>query len=139
MKRAVRAFAGVVIAVLSLSLIGFGQTTSATIMGRVLDPSKAAVVGADVQATNVDTGSTYKGATNGTGLFSIPGVAPGGMGPLPDCPWDPARPAPAGGPTWFDRLGLTPDARSDRLGLAPDARNRGGMAGAGGCVREEQR
>ena len=34
MKRAVRAFAGVVIAVLSLSLIGFGQTTSATIMGR---------------------------------------------------------------------------------------------------------
>ena len=77
MKRAVRAFAGVVIAVLSLSLIGFGQTTSATIMGRVLDPSKAAVVGADVQATNVDTGSTYKGATNGTGLFSIPGVSPG--------------------------------------------------------------
>src|SRR5947207_13025818 len=77
MKRAVRAFAGVVIAVLSLSLIGFGQTTSATIMGRVLDPSKAAVVGADVQATNVDTGSTYKGATNGTGLFSIPGISPG--------------------------------------------------------------
>src|SRR5947199_3204703 len=77
MKRAVRAFAGVVIAVLSLSLIGFGQTTSATIMGRVLDPSKAAVVGADVQATNVDTGSTYKGATNGIGLFSIPGVSPG--------------------------------------------------------------
>src|SRR5438270_1214655 len=77
MKRAVRAFAGIVIAVLSLSLIGFGQTTSATIMGRVLDPSKAAVVGADVQATNVDTGSTYKGATNGIGLFSIPGVAPG--------------------------------------------------------------
>src|SRR5206468_557707 len=52
-------------------------TTSATIMGRVLDPSKAAVVGADVQATNVDTGSTYKGATNGIGLFSIPGVSPG--------------------------------------------------------------
>src|SRR5437764_12980606 len=46
-------------------------------MGRVLDPSKAAVVGADVQATNVETGSTYKGATNGAGLFSIPGVSPG--------------------------------------------------------------
>src|SRR5437660_10832858 len=77
MKRAVRVFACIAVAVLSLSLIGYGQTTNATIMGRVLDPSKAAVVGADVQATNVDTGSTYKGATNGTGLFSIPGVAPG--------------------------------------------------------------
>src|SRR5256885_10945149 len=77
MKRAVRAFAGVVIAVLSLSMIGLGQTTNATIMGRVLDPSKAAVVGADVQATNVDNGTTYKGATNNVGLFSIPGVSPG--------------------------------------------------------------
>ena len=77
MKRAVRVFAYVAVAILCLSLIGFGQTTNATIMGRVLDPSKAAVVGADVQATNVDTGSTYKGATNGTGLFSIPGVSPG--------------------------------------------------------------
>src|SRR5438552_2764372 len=77
MKRAVRAFAGTALAVLCLSLIGFGQTTNATIMGRVLDPSKAAVVGADVQATNVETGSTYKGATNGAGLFSIPGVSPG--------------------------------------------------------------
>src|SRR5438105_2131899 len=77
MKRAVRAFAGTAVAVLCLSLIGYGQTTNATIMGRVLDPSKAAVVGADVQATNVDNGTTYKGATNGTGLFSIPGVSPG--------------------------------------------------------------
>ena len=77
MKRAVRVFAGVAVAVLCLSMIGLGQTTNATIMGRVLDPSKAAVVGADVQATNVETGSTYKGATNGTGLFSIPGISPG--------------------------------------------------------------
>src|SRR5438105_1286397 len=77
MKRAVRAFAGTAVAVLCLSLIGYGQTTNATIMGRVLDPSEAAVVGADVQATNVDNGTTYKGATNGTGLFSIPGVSPG--------------------------------------------------------------
>src|SRR5947207_8736424 len=77
MKRAVRAFAGTAVAVLCLSLIGFGQTTNATVMGRVLDPSKAAVVGADVQATNVDNGTTYKGATNNVGLFSIPGVSPG--------------------------------------------------------------
>ena len=77
MTRAVRACAGTAVAVLCLSMIGFGQTTNATIMGRVLDPSKAAVVGADVQATNVETGSTYKGATNGAGLFSIPGVSPG--------------------------------------------------------------
>src|SRR5437660_6402551 len=77
MKRAVRVFACIAVAVLSLSLIGYGQTTNATIMGRVLDPSKAAVVGADVQATNVETGTTYKGATNNVGLFSIPGVSPG--------------------------------------------------------------
>jgi hypothetical protein len=77
MMRAVQAFAGIALVVLCLSLIGFGQTTNATIMGRVLDPSKAAVVGADVQATNVDTGTTNRSVTNGTGLFSIPNVSPG--------------------------------------------------------------
>jgi hypothetical protein len=43
---------------LSLSCFLLAQSPNATITGRITDPSKAAVTGAKVIATNVDTGNS---------------------------------------------------------------------------------
>jgi hypothetical protein len=59
------------------TLLALAQSTDATVMGRVLDPTKAAVTGASVEITNVDTNVSYKGISNPAGLFSITGLPPG--------------------------------------------------------------
>lgn len=66
-----------VLAVLSIPLITLAQSTNATLMGRVLDPGKATVPGASVEATNVDTNVSYKGTTDSEGRFTIPDLPPG--------------------------------------------------------------
>ena len=68
----------------SLTLRGFfegpllyAQSTSASLTGRVLDPSKAVVVGADVVAINLDTNARYGGRTNQSGIYYIANLSPG--------------------------------------------------------------
>src|SRR5258708_3654231 len=65
------------LAVLSIPLITLAQSTDATLMGRVLDPGKATVPGASVEATNVDTNVSYKGTTDSEGRFTISDLPPG--------------------------------------------------------------
>lgn len=62
---------------LCVPAISLAQSTNATVMGRVLDPSKAAVPGASIEVTNVDTNVTHKGTADNEGRFAIPGLPPG--------------------------------------------------------------
>jgi hypothetical protein len=59
---------------LATPLISFGQSTDASLMGRVIDPQKAAVPAASIEATNVDKNVSYTAKTNNDGLFSIPNL-----------------------------------------------------------------
>src|SRR5260370_41340639 len=52
-----------------------GQT--ATLTGRVTDPSGGGIPGGKVEATNVETNVTFPGETNGEGLYNIPNLPPG--------------------------------------------------------------
>ncbi|MGH9395780.1 MAG: carboxypeptidase regulatory-like domain-containing protein [Terriglobia bacterium] len=54
----------------------FGQAFNSTISGRVVDPSGAAVVGAQATLTDVATGVSYKTKSNETGLLIFPAVRP---------------------------------------------------------------
>ena len=72
----IHTIAGIVIAVFLLSSCLAAQSTGATIMGRVLDPTKAAVFKALVEATDVETGVTYKTESNDSGLFTLPNLSP---------------------------------------------------------------
>jgi hypothetical protein len=53
------------------------QTESATLSGRVTDPSGAAVVGGEVVLTNMKTNVEQRTKTNGAGLYTLVGVLPG--------------------------------------------------------------
>src|SRR5437762_322708 len=55
----------------------WAQSPTATITGRVLDPTKAVIAGATVDATNVDTNLVQTTQTNEQGLFTIGSLAPG--------------------------------------------------------------
>jgi len=63
----------VVVAVISYASIYSldAQTTTAELRGTVLDPSSAPVPGAEVTATNVDTGFTRSASTNDSGNYVI--------------------------------------------------------------------
>jgi hypothetical protein len=67
-----------------LILLATSQVTSlllagptATLTGRVTDPSGAVMAGVKVEATNVETNVTYSGETNGQGSYNIPNLPPG--------------------------------------------------------------
>ncbi len=65
--------------VLFLSGIASAQAVNnAQIHGVVLDPSGAAIVGAQINATNVSTGSTQETVSSGDGSFVLPGLPVGG-------------------------------------------------------------
>jgi hypothetical protein len=55
----------------------YAQTTTATIRGRVTNEAGDGVAGADVVATNVNTGFTNLAVTGPNGNFTMPGVQPG--------------------------------------------------------------
>jgi hypothetical protein len=48
-----------------------GQTVLGTLTGRVLDPSGAAVINADVVATNTATNLAYRTKTNAAGNYVL--------------------------------------------------------------------
>ncbi|HYA97122.1 MAG TPA: TonB-dependent receptor, partial [Methylomirabilota bacterium] len=60
---------------MSLSLLGgaasWGQVLKGSISGTVLDPQNAAVVGAQVKATQKETGSVFNTTTDGSGSFRL--------------------------------------------------------------------
>ncbi len=63
-----------------LGLIGLralAQESRGEIDGRVLDPSGAVIVGANVQVTNSETGTTASAKTNQDGIYAIPYLLPG--------------------------------------------------------------
>src|SRR5262245_28073492 len=74
-----RAIAGVTVLCLlqMLALPSVAQTTTATISGEVTDPNRAAVNGAKVTATNVDTNVARTVTTDSEGRFLILALPPG--------------------------------------------------------------
>jgi hypothetical protein len=69
----------VIAALLCLSSVSplIAQESRATLTGRVTDSSAAAVVGARVKATNLQTGVTVTATSNETGAFLLPFLLPG--------------------------------------------------------------
>src|SRR5215831_13296727 len=50
---------------------------TATLTGRITDPSGGVIPGVKVEATNVETNVTFPGETNAEGLYNIPNLPPG--------------------------------------------------------------
>src|SRR5215468_10564863 len=50
---------------------------TATLTGRVIDPSGAVIAGVKVEATNVETNGTFSGETNAEGMYNTPNLPPG--------------------------------------------------------------
>jgi hypothetical protein len=67
----------VAVAMLCSVTIAFCQTETATISGRVTDPSGAAISGAEVQVQNVLTGGEVRSKTNASGLYVVTALQPG--------------------------------------------------------------
>jgi len=65
-----------ILACLCVANFAFTYST-ATITGRVTDSSAAAIVGAKVEANNIDTNLTFSTVTNDEGIFVIPNLSPG--------------------------------------------------------------
>jgi outer membrane receptor protein involved in Fe transport len=55
----------------------FGQTATGTISGRVTDSAGAVIVGAIIELTSIERGTTSSAATNEAGIFVFPSVLPG--------------------------------------------------------------
>jgi hypothetical protein len=51
-----------------------GQEVTATITGTVVDPTRAVIAGAAVDATDTERGTVYSVRTNGDGVFNLPRV-----------------------------------------------------------------
>src|SRR5438445_13607505 len=73
MRKALLALTIVITAV----AVCFAQTETATVSGRVLDKSTAAVVGAEIVLTNVDTNAQSRTNTGKEGVYGFAGVMPG--------------------------------------------------------------
>src|SRR5437868_6454642 len=67
---------GVIFICLYASPALFAQSESGSVTGQVKDPQGAAVVGADVTATNLETGVAAQTRTSETGTFSFPSLHP---------------------------------------------------------------
>src|SRR6516225_5500433 len=50
---------------------------TATLSGRITDPSGGVIGGVKVEATNVETNVIFRGETNEEGLYTIPNLPPG--------------------------------------------------------------
>src|SRR4051794_9536272 len=62
-----------------IAFCGFAlaQSESASLSGRVSDPSGAAIVGADITVTNTETNVFTRTKSNGSGDFGFPTLIPG--------------------------------------------------------------
>ncbi len=66
-----------VVALVGSGVVAFGQGTSGSLTGQVTDPTGAAVVGASVTLTNVDTSLIQKETSDNTGSYLLKPVMPG--------------------------------------------------------------
>ena len=71
-----RLLVGVMFICLYASPALFAQSESGSVTGQVKDPQGAAVVGASVTATNIETGVAAETRTSETGTFSFPSLHP---------------------------------------------------------------
>ena len=55
----------------------FAQATSGALLGTVVDPGRAVVVGAAITVTHQDTGATRTGVSGSQGSFEFPDLLPG--------------------------------------------------------------
>jgi len=62
---------------IAISLPTLAQTPTATLTGRVTDPKGLAIVGAKVQAINIETNAVYSVETKEEGLYRILNIPPG--------------------------------------------------------------
>lgn len=62
---------------LALVAAAFAQTDTASLSGRVTDPTGAVVVAAEVSVTNAATGTTLRTITNDAGLYNFSALPPG--------------------------------------------------------------
>ena len=62
---------------LSLTPALRGQSTSASISGRVTDSTRARIVDAKVAAINTGTNAPYEARTNASGEYVLPSLPPG--------------------------------------------------------------
>src|ERR1035437_4415346 len=67
----------VVCGVASAGVLGFGQATNGSLTGQVSDPSGAAIPGATVTLTNVDTNYPQKATGDSVGVYLFKLVPPG--------------------------------------------------------------
>jgi hypothetical protein len=74
--RRISALVGMLAIVFTVGLL-HAQSPNASITGRVTDPSRAFIIGAQVVAINVGTSIRYEGATNGSGEYYVPNLPPG--------------------------------------------------------------
>ncbi|MGB6877168.1 MAG: TonB-dependent receptor [Candidatus Acidiferrales bacterium] len=67
------------LAFLSLLIVArvLGQSPNATVSGRVVDPSGAVIVDADILVANDATGVQYSAKTNGDGIYLVSSLPPG--------------------------------------------------------------
>src|SRR5579863_8127229 len=63
--------------IIAVAIPVFAVDPTATLAGRVDDPSGGVVPGTKVQVTNIDTNVSYYGETNDLGAYRIPGLPPG--------------------------------------------------------------
>src|SRR5215207_11231593 len=68
--------AGAAVMVLLQVAVGFGQTTTATVRGRVQDGQGRTVAAATVTVTGRDTGLTREVPVDGDGRFAVAGLPP---------------------------------------------------------------
>src|ERR1700737_3338939 len=52
--------------------VGAAQDASASVTGKITDPSGAAVINAAVAARDLDRGTVWKSQTNDEGIYSLP-------------------------------------------------------------------
>ena len=80
MKRSA-GYVGIFCSGLALILFGWqmalAQSTTGSVYGRVVDPSGAVVVGAQIVATNQATGVAYRGQSDAVGNFTVFSLPPG--------------------------------------------------------------
>jgi outer membrane receptor protein involved in Fe transport len=67
----------VMVGVIVLSTITYGQTSRGTVSGTVIDPNGAVIAGAEVALTSAETKLVRSTTTNGEGLYRFEAVDPG--------------------------------------------------------------
>ena len=77
MKRIRFQFCALFMVLLYAGALAYGQNDRATTTGTVTDPTGAVIPGANIMLTDVATGVSITGTTNGDGIYTIPGLPVG--------------------------------------------------------------